>query len=79
MELYQANAQHFYAWVYQEAIIVIQAHHVTITTLPYSPEPKSMEQMHNPPSPAMTDDTQKLTNKEIRQMQKFVGSILYYA
>ncbi len=33
--------------------------------------------MHNPPSPATI--CKKLTNSEIKQVQKIVGSILFYA
>jgi hypothetical protein len=44
---------------------------------PYSPEPKRYGA--DAQSPLPRDDTQKLTNGEIKQVQEFVGSILYYA
>ena len=44
---------------------------------PYSPEPKKYGA--DAQSPLPTDKTRKLTNAEIKQVQKIVGSILYYA
>ncbi len=44
---------------------------------PYSPEPKKYSAKAQSPLPQ--DDTRKLTDKEIKQVQKIVGSILYYA
>jgi hypothetical protein len=44
---------------------------------PYSPEPKRYGT--DAQSPLPSDDTQKLTNSEIKQVQKIVRSILYYA
>ncbi len=44
---------------------------------PYSPEPKKYGV--DAQSPLPTDETRKLTNAEIKQVQKIVGSILYYA
>ncbi len=43
----------------------------------YSPEPKKYGAKAQSPLPQ--DDTRKLTDKEIKQVQKFVSSILYYA
>jgi hypothetical protein len=43
---------------------------------PYSPEPKKYGAEAQSPLPQ--DDSRKLTDKEIKQVQKFVGSILYY-
>ena len=44
---------------------------------PYSPEPKKYGA--NAQSPLPQDNSLKLTEKEIKQVQKIVGSILYYA
>jgi hypothetical protein len=44
---------------------------------PYTTEPKKYSTEAQSPLPQ--DDTQKLTDKEIKQVQKIVGSILYYA
>jgi hypothetical protein len=44
---------------------------------PYSPEPKRYGA--DAQSPLPSNNTQKLTNNEIKQVQKIVGSILYYA
>ena len=44
---------------------------------PYSPEPKKYGAEAQ--SPLQQDNSQKLTEKEIKQVQKIVGSILYYA
>jgi hypothetical protein len=44
---------------------------------PYAPEPKRYG--INAQSPLPQDNTRKLNNKEIKQIQKIVGSILYYA
>jgi hypothetical protein len=44
---------------------------------PYSPEPKKYGAEAQSPLPQ--DNSQKLTKKEIKQVQKIVGSILYYA
>ncbi len=44
---------------------------------PYAPEPKRYG--INAQSPLPQDNTWKLNNKEIKQIQKIVGSILYYA
>ncbi len=44
---------------------------------PYSPEPKKYRTKAQSPLPQ--DNSQKLTNKEIKQVQKIVGSILYYS
>ena len=44
---------------------------------PYSSEPKRYGA--NAQSPLPQDNTWKLTNKEIKQVQKIVGIILYYA
>jgi hypothetical protein len=44
---------------------------------PYATEPKKYDTKAQSPLPQ--DDTQKLTDKEIKQVQKIVGSILYYA
>ena len=43
---------------------------------PYSPEPKKYGAEAQSPLPQ--DDSRKLTDKEIKQVQKIVGSILYY-
>ena len=42
----------------------------------YSPEPKRYGAETQSPLPQ--DNTRKLNEKEINQVQKFVGSILYY-
>ena len=44
---------------------------------PYSPEPKKYGAEAQAPLPQ--DTSRKLTEKEIKQVQKIVGSILYYA
>ncbi len=44
---------------------------------PYSPKPKRYGT--DTQSPLPSNNTQKLTNSEIKQVQKIVGSILYYA
>jgi hypothetical protein len=44
---------------------------------PYATEPKKYGAEAQSPLPQ--DDTRKLTDKEIKQVQKIVGSILYYA
>ncbi len=44
---------------------------------PYLPEPKKYGADAQPPLP--TDNTRKLNEAEIKQVQKIVGSILYYA
>ena len=44
---------------------------------PYAPESKKYGAEAQSPLPQ--DDTQKLTDKEIKQVHKIVGSILYYA
>ena len=44
---------------------------------PYSPEPKKYGAEAQ--SPLQQDTSRKLTEKEIKQVQKIVGSILYYA
>ncbi len=44
---------------------------------PYSPEPKKYGADAQSPLPA--DKMRKLTDAEIKQVQKIVGSILYYA
>ena len=44
---------------------------------PHSPEPKKYGAEAKAPLPQ--DNSQKLTQKEITQVQKIVGSILYYA
>jgi hypothetical protein len=44
---------------------------------PYSPEPKKYGAEAQSPLPQ--DNSQKLTKKEIKQVQKIVSSILYYA
>ncbi len=44
---------------------------------PYSLEPKRYGT--DTQSPLPSDDTQKLTDSEIKQVQKIIGSILYYA
>ena len=44
---------------------------------PYSPEPKKYGAEAQSPLPK--DNSRKLTEKEIKQVQKIVGSILYYA
>ena len=44
---------------------------------PYSPEHKKYGAEAHPPLPQ--DNSRKLTNKEIKQVQKIVSSILYYA
>ena len=44
---------------------------------PYSPEPKKYGA--DAQSPLPTDETRKLTDAEIKEVQKIVGSILYYA
>ena len=44
---------------------------------PYATEPKKYDTKAQSPLPQ--DDTRKLTDKEIKQVQKIVGSILYYA
>ena len=44
---------------------------------PYAPEPKRYG--IDAQSPLPQDNTGKLNNKEIKQIQKIVGSILYYA
>jgi len=44
---------------------------------PYSPEPKKYGAKAQSPLPQ--DNSRKLTEKEIKQVQKVVGSILYYA
>jgi hypothetical protein len=44
---------------------------------PYSPEPKKYGA--DAQSPLPTDEPRKLTDAEIKQVQKIVGSILYYA
>jgi hypothetical protein len=44
---------------------------------PYSPEPKKYGAEAQSPLPQ--DNSRKLTEKEIKQEQKIVGSILYYA
>ena len=41
---------------------------------PYSPEPKKYDAKAQSPLPQ--DNSRKLTNKEIKQLQKIVGSIL---
>jgi hypothetical protein len=77
VELCSTNAIHFYARVYQKTIIKIQAHHAAHATLPvYSPEPKRYGAETQ--SPLLQDDTRKLNEKEIKQVQTIVGSILYY-
>ncbi len=43
---------------------------------PYSPEPKKYGAKAQSPLPQ--DNSRKLTDKEIKQVQKIVGSILYY-
>ncbi len=43
---------------------------------PYSPEPNKYGAGAQSPLPQ--DDSRKLTDKEIKQVQKIVGSILYY-
>ena len=43
---------------------------------PYSPEPKRYGADAQPPLPQ--DNARKLTHKEIKQVQKIVGSILNY-
>ncbi len=48
-----------------------------IQDCPYSPEPKIY--CANAQSPLPSIDKQKLTNSNIKQVQKIVGSILYYA
>ena len=45
---------------------------------PYSPEPKKYgTEAHQSPLPQ--DNSRTLTDKEIKQVQKIAGSILYYA
>jgi hypothetical protein len=44
---------------------------------PYSPEPKKYDAKAQSPLPQ--DNSRKLTDKEIKQVQKIVSSILYYA
>ncbi len=44
---------------------------------PYSPEPKQYGA--NAQSPLPSNNTRKITNSEMKQVQKIVGSILYYA
>jgi hypothetical protein len=44
---------------------------------PYSPEPKKYGAEAQSPLPQ--DNSRKLTDKEIKQVQKIVGSFLYYA
>jgi hypothetical protein len=44
---------------------------------PYLPEPKKYGA--DAQSPLPSDETRKLTDAEIKQVQKIVGSILYYA
>ncbi len=47
------------------------------TNCPYSPEPKRYGADAQAPLPQ--DISRKLNEKEIKQVQKIVGSILYYA
>ena len=47
-----------------------------IQNCPYSPEPKKYGAEAQTPLPQ--DNSRKLTKKEIKQVQKIVGSILYY-
>jgi hypothetical protein len=44
---------------------------------PYAPEPKKYDGEAQSPIPQ--DNSRKLTNKKIKQVQKIVRSILYYA
>jgi len=48
-----------------------------IQNCPYSPEPKRYGA--DAQSPLPHDDSRKLTDTEVKQVQKIVGSILYYA
>jgi hypothetical protein len=59
--------RYFDARVYQETIVKIWTHHEMDTT---GAEAQS---------PLPQDNSRKLTEKEIKQEQKIVGSILYYA
>jgi hypothetical protein len=61
----------------KKTIIEIRIHHATSTNYPYAPEPKRYG--INAQSPLPQDNTRRLNDKEIKQIQKIVGSILYYA
>jgi hypothetical protein len=66
-----------YAGVYQKAIVEVQARNAANTTLPILTEPKRYGA--DAQSSLPSNDTRKLTNSKIKQVQKIVGSILYYA
>jgi hypothetical protein len=57
--------------------VEIQARNAANTTLPILTGAKKIWRRHTIPLPS--NDTQKLTNSKIKQVQKIVGSILYYA
>ncbi len=76
VELCGTDTIYFYAGVYQKAIVEIQARW-QIQHCPYSLEPKRYGT--DAQSPLPSDDTHKLTNSEIKKVQKIVRSNLYYA
>jgi hypothetical protein len=78
MGLCEANARHFNARIHQKTIVEIQPHHATNTTLPILAGTKKIRRRCRQ-SPLPHDDSQKLNDTEIKQVQKIVRSILYYA
>jgi hypothetical protein len=77
VELCGADAQHFYVGVCQKAIVEIQAHNAQIQHCPYSLEPKRYGT--DTQSSLPSNNTLKLTDSKIKQVQNIVGNILYYA
>ena len=78
MGLQQVVRCHLNAWIYKKETPGVQ--HVVpnrIQNCPYAPEPKQLGATAQAPAPP--DNTLKLNDAGIKRVQKFVGSILYYA
>jgi len=72
------HRQHFHVGLYQEAPSKVQAQNAQEPQhCPYTPAPKQYEAEAQAPIPA--DISPKLSNKEIKEIQRIIGSILYYA
>ena len=67
----------FDARIYKETVAKYEHTMLRVQYCPYSPEHNKYGTEAQSPLPH--DNSRKITNKEIKQVQKIVGGILYYA
>ena len=76
MRLQVTKIGYFNARINQKTIVNYEDILQRVQHCPYSPEPKKYGAEAQSPLPH--NNSRKLTDKEIKQVQKIVGSILYY-